>query len=396
MLGARKLGPVVFVCSCLGGCVLPNYHGAGVGGAGAGGSGNSGSGGNGGGGATSTGGSAPDCGPIAHMGAGGCGPLGTDQNCAGCGHDCLGGTCMAMVCTDGKVGAGSAQWIAMDDAYVYSASPATPATIARVSRTALDLAVPETLGTLKDLAYGTLVVHGGYVYAGYGGGIDRVATDGSSSATVVTFSDTYVRPNAILVEDDFVYYITDYVDPGFGRVSISAALPATPTLISGSRATQLAADETAFYATLAGQPGMANGFVYRYTRAKIGMTMTLETILDGQELPNHLVVLGDYLYFDSAGSIYRVLKTASVQNAVREPVHTFGANVAAFTHDGCDLFVTTGTNANDGMLYRLAGAPDATPEPMGTPGFNGNGGGLVADRTQVFFGGLGGLQRIVR
>jgi hypothetical protein len=386
MLGARRLGLVGFVCSCLVGCVLPDYHGAGAGGAGAG-----------GGGATSTGGSAPDCDPIDHLGAGGCGSLGTNQNCAGCGHDCLGGTCTAMVCTDGKVGTDSARFIAMDDAYVYSAGEATP-TITRVLRTALDLVVPDPLGSLTDVAYGTLRVHGGYVYAGYNGGIDRVAIDGSDSATVVKFVETYVRPNAILVEDDFVYYITDYVDPGFGRVPISAALPATATLISGTRATQLAADETAFYTTLAGEQGMANGLVDRYTRAQIeaGTTMTPETILDGQELPNHLVVLGDYLYFDSAGTLYRVLKTASVQTAVRETVHSFGPQVAALTDDGCDLFVTTGTNANDGMLYRIAPAPGATPEPMGTPGFNGNGGGLVADRTHVFFGGLGGLQRIVR
>jgi len=321
-----------------------------------------------------------------------CPATGTKDDCAYCGNDCVNAACVSGACGAGQVGAPQLAYaIVADTTHVYFHGENQD--VFRIATGALDLENAENIlpGLLNPYR---LLLTDEHLYVATVGAIQRSAKDGTGLETlVVLLPDNADRPDALLLDGDYLYYTNPY-PRSLRRISLTGGFPAKEEHIGENvgGAVGLARDDDYLYYTRPGNEGAADGVVLRFQKSLIGKTAISEVVAEGVESPGALVLLGDDLYFSSGKDVKRVPKTATT--ATPTVVRSFVNVVSALVTDGCDLFASVGQNAPDGEVWKFG--RDGTDAVMLNNGVNVAFGGVALVGRTVFHGGPSGLFRIAR
>lgn len=379
------LGSAGWVFLCLTACssTTTNEGGSGAaaggGGLGTGGSGlEAGPGGSGG---------SPVCtGPT--PGAGGC-ALGTITNCAYCGHDCSNAKCTNGACEPGAVGTGPGFALALGPTHVFAHNDQAQQLL-RVGRDSTDKVTPTVVATLTARPM-RLVVDGDIVYVSQLGSIVRVPASGSgvSPETVTSHKNPDDRANDILIDGGYLYFVSNY-SPAFRRFKLTGAT-AEETVSEAGQSVSLRGDESGFYFVEYGNGN--DGKVRRLPREYLGKISQAETVVSGLAFPSDVELLGPDVYFSAGDKLYRIAKTATNQSPPSSMAQ-FAKEIRALTTDGCSIYVNEGGNDSEGKVWRVSA--DGSKKDLLASGHNLFGGDIAVTQAAVFFGGAGGVRRMMR
>jgi len=355
--------------------------------AGSGGSSGAGVGGVGGVGGTGGSGGASVCnGPA--PGAGGC-ALGSILSCAYCGHDCLNAKCTNGACEPGVVGTGPGYALALGTVDVFTHNDAGQE-LFRVGRSATDQDAPTLVATLSTRPM-RILVSGNTVYVSQLGSIVRVPASGAgvSPETFTAHANADDRANDLLVDGDYVYFVANYA-PGFRRKGLGAS-GGEEVVAEAKQSIAVRADASAFYFVEYGNG--SDGTVQRVPREYLGNVTQADTVVSGLAFPAGIELMGDSLYFTEGSKLYRTAKTAKDQTSL-SPIAEFGKEISALGTDGCSLYLTEGMNDPEGKVWRVS--PDGGEKKQLASGHNVFLGAVRVTQAEIFFGGAGGVRRIMR
>jgi len=305
------------------------------------------------------------------------------KNCGVCGHDCLGGTCLAGKCQPFTIALGEPKpWsIAVDSTHVYWSNYTSTGAIRRATITG---GAAENLATSQNLPNGiavnstriywaaegesrvrmTLKGGGGavttiwnlpasspaavsatdavVVWDTWAGGIYRANADGSSPAVVYPIG-TNSNPNRIVTDGTYIWW----VNWGGGQVRRGTLTSGVPINLATSQGELLsvAVDDTHAYWT----SGNPSNLIRRGLKGETSTPVTLAS--EQTSTPIGLAVDATHVYFASAdaGTVSRVAKSGSP--ATVELLAT-GQGYPAFM--AVDATAIYWANRDGGQIMRLA------------------------------------------
>jgi hypothetical protein len=262
--------------------------------------------------------------------------LATDpKNCGACGHDCLGGGCVAGRCTPAALveSLGAPFYLALDDANIYwsDSSPQGTATLWRLPKLADPGVQPQAMSQVNG-SIQSVAADGTGVYFGWGDQSattgDVVALSGGTSTNVAAAQ----APNSIALDGTNVYWTTDSLTLPRGVFRAAKAGGATPTKLvtstSGGSLHAAVADGLLFWIDDFGSDGL-----HRCTLPQC----TDGVLISALDIANAVVPFGANVYTADKTSIHQFARTAPGGTTLA-PIITGQALPFALAIDDRDLY----------------------------------------------------------
>jgi sugar lactone lactonase YvrE len=295
----------------------------------------------------------------------GCKDLSKDAaNCGACGHDCLGGACMAGKCQPKLLAQGQQNptvlALSSTDVFWVNSAPMPNGMVQKLSKDADPSTAPTMLAPGLDLPVAlTLDLSGGvsgqkiYFATFVGGEIFRANLDGSTMETMASSQDT---PSAVAVDATKVYWAS-FAGSEILQLAISdPGGTATPIATSQTNPSALVVSGGAAYWTNKGATNMTTGRVVK--RPLPTGSATPLAMNEGE--PVALVVdSGQVFYADRGTGMIKVVSTTSGAPVVI----TMGQSTPTAIAVDAD-YVYWVNRAQSGQLMRAAKQANATAEVL--------------------------------
>jgi hypothetical protein len=275
---------------------------------------------------------------------------GDPHNCGQCGHDCLGGACVASTCGPVLLATGAGTAISIDATRVFWAEGAADGGVLSVAK---DGSHPTTIATGQISPDGTFADANNLFWSdGASGAIWRANVDGSDP--VALYAPGASGGIGIVADATNVYWAATYAGEIYSESRDGLADGGGPTVLasSGAYAWGIAQDATHIYWTEeGGYPVMMPSIPGTIMMVAKDGSSASQLVAGGQVDPKFLAVDATGVYWTDLGAGTALRLTPG---STQPQILFHGAQPFGLALDATDLYVSTiGTDNSDGTVVRL-------------------------------------------